>query len=760
MTIGAGLDDFHRPATATSAVIHDLIQHTNADLKAIVEDAQNVITRNLSDTAVSISISTALMTLAVVLIAIWLASAFTRSITRIIRGISRFRSGERQFRFHSPDKDEIGALCDSFDRMADAVVSSVQGTLIITDINGVILYANDETLRLLNVKLSDLVGQPYTERTFFGADNPLAGLLSGKEAKIHYHEPTGRYYKGTAEEYKNEEGKTIGYIITTADVTDMVLEQKQIEEQRALLETVFTSSPDILWYKGPDGRYLAVNPRFESLARKDCGSIAGRTAYEVLPPEIAEVSEANERLAVNSCGPYRSEEIMIFADGHREVVDAVRTPVFDASGALVGVLGVARDVSARVAIERELRETQRNLKQAVEVATRANESKSGFLARMSHEIRTPMNAVLGMSNIARRKLGADEIPLDEVRCHVEQIEVSAQHLLGLLNEILEISKIEAGKIELISEVFDLRKLVNDVVSIIEPRCLEKNLTFETRMDDLPWTYFSSDALRLRQVLINILGNAIKFTPEQGQVLFSIAVLEVRKGEAQVQFSIKDSGIGIEPEVMANLFSPFEQGGTEITRRFGGTGLGLVISKNIVNLMGGDIQVQSEKDSGSTFSFSLWLQEAPTFEEHDHEQDYEVLRGKKVLLVDDVDINRMIVVEMLRDLDMSIEEAENGQEAVAAFSAHPEGYFDIILMDVQMPVMDGYEAADAIRAMARSDASTVPIVALTANSFKEDVQKALSHGMNAHLAKPLEFDRLMDTLLKVHSGFFAQLHMGL
>lgn len=753
VAIGAGLEDFHKPATVTSAVIRELIKATDNELDTMVTKTQEVITSNLRNTAISISFSTALMTLVVVLIAIWLASAFTRSITRIVSGLSRFRNGERQFRFHSPAKDELGALCDSFDKMADTIVNSAQGSLVITDNKGIVVYANDECLRLHGKTLDQMTGRAYDEAVFFAKDTPLNAAFDEHSNNICCHNE--RYYKGMAEEYKNEENHTIGHLITATDVTDMVLEQKIIEAERALLETIFTFSPDILWYKNAEGRYLAANPRFLSLCRNGITKAEGLTDSDMLPPDLVQANMQNEQLALSTRGPIRKEESIIFADGHQETVDVVLTPIHDATEALVGIMGVARDVSERVTIERELRETQQHLRQAVAKAIRASESKSGFLARMSHEIRTPMNAVIGLSGIARRKLDTPSIPLEEVRDHMEQIETSAQHLLGLLNEILEISKIEADKIELAHEGFDLPKLVKDVSAIIEPRCLEKCLTFNTHIDELPWTHFLSDPLRLRQVLINILGNAIKFTPEQGCVTFRIQQKDIRDTEVLLEFSIQDSGIGIDAAAIETLFSPFEQCGAEITRQFGGTGLGLTISKSIVNLLGGDITVTSSKGEGSIFSFALWLPQAHELEAQQDQRDYGVLQGMRILLVDDVDINRMIVMEILNELDVRIDEASNGKEALEAFAASPMGHYDLILMDVQMPVMDGYAATEAIRALQHPDALRVPIVALTANSFKEDVEKAQVCGMDAHLAKPLEYDKLMDTLFWAHSTIAAK-----
>ena len=748
VAVGAGLEEFHRPATETGAVIDALMAETSGVLEQAVNNTQTVISDNLTRTAVSISFSTLVMTLLVVFIAIWLASIFTRRITGIINGIARFRNGERNFRFGAVVKDEMGALCDSFDQMAESLVRTSQGTLVIVDIEGRFIYANEAAVSHMGKSLEELKGLDYAGQSVFGEDNPILCLREGRECPVRYHPHTDQYYKGVAEEFCNEKGVIIGYVVTTTDVTEMVKEQRKVEEERALLAMVLTSSPDVMWYKGVDGRYLAVNPRFLSLCNRESEEdVLGRSALDVLPRHIAEEGLRLDAMALEKHGQVRSERIFDFADGHREVVDSLLTPIYHQQGHLVGLLGVARDVSARAAVERELRETQRNLKQAVDDANSANESKSGFLARMSHEIRTPMNAVLGMSTIIRRKLDAPQIPLPEVAAHVEQIEVSAQHLLGLINEILEISKIEAGKIEIMYEPFDLPKLVSDVVSIIEPRCQEKCLRFESYLDALECTTFSSDALRLRQVLINLLGNAIKFTSEQGRVAFSIKHVGRRDNGVELHFAIEDSGIGIAPEVLKTLFSPFEQGSGDITRRFGGTGLGLCISQSIINLMGGHIHVDSHLGQGSVFHFTLWLEEVAHTESQVQEVDLAVLRGKRVLVVDDVDINRMIVIEMLGDLGMLLDEAADGQAAVNTFQDSTPGYYDIILMDVQMPIMDGYMAAHTVRSLPRSDAGTVPIIALTANSFKEDTQKALEHGMNAHLGKPLDYERLVEMMVR-------------
>ncbi len=750
VTIGAGVDDFHRPATETKAVIDELIKASDAELTKTADDTVGSIARNLLATAASLSASTGVMVILVVLIAIWMASVFTRSITTMIAGISRFRSGERHFRFNAPIKDEMGALADSFDDMADSLVQSAQGALTITDLNHNIIYMNGEGLEKVGKTLPEILGKPYAENSIFPANTPycpITSLLHHREPEVlHYRD--GHYYRGTATYLTDKNGGSIGYVINTVDVTEMALQQQKTEEQRALLDTVFSASPDLIWYKDAEGRYLAVNPRFAALSGKAPEEIVGRTAQEIFPMHQAEDIAAEDQEVGDHKTPVYTEVLLSFADGHKETMDAVRTPIFSASGECVGILGVARDVSRRVTVEAELRMTQLELKKAVETANKASNSKSEFLARMSHEIRTPMNAIIGMTNITKRKLGESNKDNEEVLAHVRQIESSSMHLLGLLNDILDISKIEAGKVELAEDSFNLPRLADHVASIIRSRCTEKNIRFEVACEHIEHDTFVSDPLRLRQVLINLLGNAVKFTPEGGAVQFSITQMDRRNQNTLLRFSVRDSGIGIQQERIASLFEPFEQGGSHIAKQYGGTGLGLPISRSIVRLLGGDITVTSEEGSGSEFSFSLWL---PEMEDKREEAlvvgDTTMLRGKRVLLVDDVPINRTIVIELLDGTGVLIDEADDGQKAVDVFTASPEGYYDLILMDVQMPVLNGYQASSAIRALSRADAKAVPIIAMTANAFKEDVDKALAHGMNAHLAKPLEHEKLLELLAR-------------
>jgi PAS domain S-box-containing protein len=760
VAIGAGLEDFEKPVRETEKVLNGIISDTNQDLARAAGELDSSIAANLWDTAISLSASAGVMIVLVVLIAIWMASAFTGNITRLIEGISRFRAGERQFRFHAPSRDEMGILADSFDDMADSLVASVTTPLSIIDMNFTMIYTNDLGLALMGRRLEDIAGKSYREISIYPEDSPhdpIRALERAEEAEVLFLPGSGRYVRGNASHLTDKAGKNIGYIITTTDVTEILEEQKAVAEQRTLLDMIFTSSPDIIWYEDTQNRLLAVNPRYASIFGMRPLDLVGKSRMDLPPSKNPAEHEEGIRKAFQTRTPAYWEETFRFSDGHEETMDVVATPIFGAEDRPVGLLGFARDVSVRVRIEQELRTTQAHLEQAVHNANRANEHKGEFLARMSHEIRTPMNAIIGMTNIVRKKLAEGKPDVNEVQAHVRQIEASSQHLLGLLNDILDISKIEAGKIELSEDVTDMIKLCRTVEAIIRPRCEEKNINFTTRFLMESPAVMLCDDLRLRQVLLNLLGNAVKFTPECGEIDFSVIEKERREGGICLEFTVKDSGIGIAADALPALFRPFEQASSQISRRYGGTGLGLVISKSIIQLFGSDICVQSAEGKGSAFSFELWLAEAEEKKEENlsAEEAGGRLAGRRALLVDDVPINRMVAASLLEFTGIAIDEAEDGLEALKMFEDSPPNTYDIIYMDVQMPNMNGYEASRAIRSLARPDAEKVPIVALTANAFKEDMNKALRAGMNAHLSKPMELDKVLEVTFRLIGTAGAQ-----
>jgi signal transduction histidine kinase/CheY-like chemotaxis protein len=532
-------------------------------------------------------------------------------------------------------------------------------------------------------------------------------------------------------------------------------------------------------------------------------------------------------------------------------------------------------------IDEEMREgmaKNQALAEALSAAEDANKAKTAFLSNMSHEIRTPMNAIIGLNNIAMN----DPTASDKVKEYLSKIGDSAQHLLGIINDILDMSRIESGRMTIKKEEFSFAKALEQVNTIVSGQCRDKGLIYDCRITGQVDDTYVGDAMKLKQVMINILGNAVKFTPEGGTVRFVIEEGPRYDGQATLRFIISDTGIGMSKEFLPHIFDAFSQEDSSTTSRYGSTGLGMPITKSIVELMNGHIEVESEKGKGTVFTVTVTLGESDrknlrneeddlvshdmsvlvidddkialehaeiilgqvgvncdTAESgwegvdkvrirHGRREDYDLLlidwkmpemdgvettkrireivghdtpiiiltsfnweevedeakeagvdtfvskplfaenvmdefreafrrkhkvleektvdlKGRRVLLAEDVAVNAEIMMMVLAMREMEVDLAENGRIAVDLFEGHEPGYYDAILMDMRMPEMDGLEATKVIRASDHADAKTIPIIALTANAFDEDVQRSMQAGLNAHLSKPVEPEALFDTL---------------
>ena len=371
-------------------------------------------------------------------------------------------------------------------------------------------------------------------------------------------------------------------------------------------------------------------------------------------------------------------------------------------------------------------------------------AKSDFLARMSHEIRTPMNGIIGMTEIALKDGQTEERRIDCLR----KIEHSSEYLLGLINDILDMSKIESGKMRLIEEKCNLMEMIQGLRPLLEAKLNENNIQYIADIQ-LKNHWFLADSLRLNQVLINLLGNALKYSKPDGHVWLTVRETEEEKGFSNLYFQIRDDGIGISLENQQLIFRQFEQADNSDNARKQGTGLGLAISRRIVRMMDSDIKLESEPGKGSTFSFNVKLQPVSCEKTTVTSQPEEIsFPGKRILVVEDNELNMEIICTILEGYKILTEQAVNGKEAVYQMEKTAPGYYDMILMDIMMPEMDGLEAARAIRAMEREDCKTIPIYAMSANAFDEDVKRSLASGMNGHLSKPVDIQVLEKTLKKV------------
>ena len=557
---------------------------------------------------------------------------------------------------------------------------------------------------------------------------------------------------------------------------------------------------------------------------------------------------------------------------------AVGKPTRRADGSPKTYVGVFIDITGQKEMMQELAHQRESLSAALEEANQANKAKTAFLSNMSHEIRTPMNAIIGLDRIALNDPGISEA----TREHLEKIGLSAHHLLSIINDILDMSRIESGRMTVKNEEFSFARLLAQVNTIISGQCRDKGIDYECRVKGSVDDYYIGDEMKLRQIMINILGNAVKFTPEGGNVTFIVETIARFKGKSTLRFIMSDTGIGMSQDFLPKLFDAFSQEDSSSTSRYGSTGLGMAITKNHIELMNGTIEVESEKDKGSTFTVTVTLidSDRKSSEEedsvmHPHElcvlvidddpiacehaqlvlgqvgvncetassgseglqmakvrharrEPYNLilvdwrmpdmdgvettrqirsavgtetpviiltsynwdeiadeareagvdtfvskplfagtvldefrdvfkkknakliretadLKGRRVLLAEDVMVNAKIMIMVLSMREMEVEHAENGRIAVEMFEEHEDGYYDAVLMDMRMPEMDGLEATRRIRAMDRSDAKSIPIIALTANAFDEDVQHSMQAGLNAHLSKPVEPEVLFETL---------------
>ena len=416
---------------------------------------------------------------------------------------------------------------------------------------------------------------------------------------------------------------------------------------------------------------------------------------------------------------------------------------------------VERENNAKLeTVNTELRQAKLAAEEAFHVAQEANRSKSSFLANMSHDIRTPMNAIVGITSLIEHECDDGE----KVKEYAKKIELSSQHLLGIINDVLDMSKIENGKTTLKYADFSISELLQEMNTVFHPQANEKHQTFVITGEDIQHDWVKGDRVHLMQIFTNLLSNAVKYTQAGGIIQFIVEECQTNSSVyAKFRFLVKDNGMGISPDFKDKIFDAFTREESSLTNKIQGTGLGMAITRNLVEVMGGTIDVESVKGQGSCFDVLLDLKiaeqrvTAPTQKIQENMQDISVLKGMRFLCAEDNELNAEILTELLKIEGAGCTICENGEEILNAFEQSAPGDYDMILMDVQMPVMNGYEATKAIRRSLHELAKTIPIIAMTANAFSEDIQHSLAAGMNAHISKPVEMRILEKTVRDIKSG---------
>ena len=537
-----------------------------------------------------------------------------------------------------------------------------------------------------------------------------------------------------------------------------ISEQKRVEQalmrERAMYRTLIDTLPDLVWLKDVEGRYLSCNRRFEEFLGAKESALIGKTDYDFVEHSLADFFRENDRRAMEKTGLSINEEEFVFAsDGHRELLETTKTPMHDSKGEVIGILTIGHDITAKRTAELELDKHRQHLQELVdsqtvdlkvakESAEAASVAKSAFLANMSHEIRTPLNAITGLVHLLRK----DHVTPQQAE-RLAKIDTSGKHLLSLINDILDLSKIEAGKLSLDTTDFALTEVLDHTASIIGESARSKGLAVFVDSDHVP-VWLRGDVLRIRQSLLNFAGNAVKFT-NNGSIALKAQLLAEDSDRLKVRFSVEDTGIGLSPEVKSRLFNDFEQADSSATRKYGGTGLGLAINRRLARMMGGEVGCESTQGKGSIFWFTAWLERGhgvmPEVERLPSSAE-KMLRlqhnGARVLLVEDNLINVEVVQELLHAVHLLVDVAEHGGIAVEKAK---KNHYEIILMDMQMPVMDGLQATRAIRN--DLECQQVPILAMTANAFIDDRAACKAAGMDDFIAKPVDPDLFYATLLK-------------
>jgi PAS domain S-box-containing protein len=666
-----------------------------------------------------------------------------RSLRKTVRDLVPSMEGETD----RLDEEDISALSK---RIAEIVTESEHGRLELanqkfaldqhaivstTDTAGTILYANDRFCEISGYTREELIGQNH--RLVNSGTHPVElfrdmwqtiSLGNVWRGEICNRARDGHTYwvNATIVPLLDASGEPERYIAIRTEITDRKRMEAQLSEQLHLVEELIENIPLPVYLKDTAGRYVRLNRAFELFFQIRRESFIGRTLHDLLPPEDARKHVEMDNQLFASKGTQVYEAVVHSRDGNAHDTIYRKAALTRHDGSISGLLGIIVDITERKRAEIEVLRA----KEAAEAASRA---KSDFLANMSHEIRTPMNGVIGMTDLA-----LETALTTEQREYLNIAKSSAESLLTIINDILDFSKIEAGKLLVEDIPFDLHRLVADTLKPLALRAHEKGIEILSEVVSNVPRYVKGDPSRIRQVSVNLVGNAIKFT-SQGEIALQADLMQLQDGHAVIHFAVRDTGIGISADKQGLIFDAFAQEDSSTTRKYGGTGLGLSICRRLVELMGGKLWLHSKLGEGSTFHFSVQLQLSEnSVPAAIHPVD---LTGRHILLVDDNATNRRILRAMLASMQMTCEEVDSGESAL--LKMREEGRpFDCILLDAQMPGMDGYELAHQLHS---EHSDLPPMLMLSSGALRGDAQRCQEAGIAGFFAKPISADELQAAL---------------
>ena len=612
-----------------------------------------------------------------------------------------------------------------------------------TSINGCITFSSSKAFLLTGYTMEELTGMHFTN---------LIDAESLEEVKGKYKRQVENKIEETLVEFcirtkqgelkwveqsailVSEDEMPVGFQCIIKDISEKkimeeVLRKYEMElvQNQKRLQSVLDNATSFIYIKDLDGSYLVTNKQFKETFKVNDDKVIGKTAFNFLNPEQAKRVTNYDKEVIRTCKHVELEEIIEMPDGKHHFL-VTKFPLLDAQNKIYGLSGIGTDITERVRYEEQLI-------QAKKIAEDAKKMQEQFLANMSHEIRTPMNGIQGMTDLLlETQLSEEQVDFTKT------IKRSSDSLLVIINDILDFSKIQAGKLTIEKIDFKLVEVVENLKVIFRHRLQEKKLSFKFDVDQNVPSILNGDPYRLNQILVNLLGNAIKFT-HNGGITIKVSIQKRSAAEAVLNFIITDTGIGIQADKIKEIFESFTQASIETSRKYGGTGLGLAITKQLLELQGGSISAESEINTGTTFRFLIPYHYSSSnnpdvFKSQELKNNSVLLNGKKFLVAEDNEINQKVIRHVLKKVGGLLDIANNGLEAVSYLKRNP--HYDLIIMDLQMPEMDGYEATKYIR---NEMNLSIPIIAMTASALKGEKEKCMAIGMNDYLSKPFDVSYL-------------------